>query len=260
MDSTIQPMVKSIGIDRILMPVILLGHYTALLFWPVHLSPDYSADVIGSVAHLGDPYLWIGFIAIAAWLTSAFWAWFTSRRVILFCLLSLAVTYGLIGDIITLIGTIFAERLLYLPSAFFLIIAGIAIAHLPLKPRLILIAMILSLGSFRTFTAARLWNHPMQLYQTALANQPNSLQLRLLIAQEYHQANNEPAAAAILAEACRIYPNSWKPWMYRANQAMDAGRLDEAQEYLNHAKELEFNTNLIGPQERLATLKAAKHR
>jgi len=260
MDPTIQPMVHSIGIDRILMPVVLLGHYTALLFWPAHLSPDYGADVIGSVAHPGDPYLWIGLVSIAAWLIASAWAWLTAKRTVLFCLLSLAVTYGVIGNIATLIGTIFAERLLYLPSAFFLIIAGIAIAHLPLKPRLILMAIILPLASFRTFTAARLWNHPMQLYQTALANQPNSLQLRLLIAEQYHLAHNEPAAAAILAEACDIYPNSWKPWMYRANQAMDAGRLDEAQEYLNRAKKLEFNTNLLGPQERLAKLKAEKGR
>jgi hypothetical protein len=256
MDATIQPLVKSSGLDRVLMPVVLLGHYTALLLWPAHLSPDYGADVIGSVAHPRDPFLWIGFIALAIWLAAAIWAWITRRRVILFCLLSLAITYGLIGNILTLIGTNFAERLLYLPSAFFLIIAGILLATLPPKPRIILMTMILSTASYRTFTAARLWNHPLQLYQTALANQPKSLQLRMLIAQNYHEAKNEPAAAAILADACREYPDSWKAWMYRADQAMDAGRLEDAEEYLSRARKLEMNTNLLGPQARLAQLKA----
>jgi hypothetical protein len=60
LDPTVQPMIKSVGIDRVLMPLVLLGHYTRLLFWPIHLSPDYGADVIGSVVHIGDPYLWIG--------------------------------------------------------------------------------------------------------------------------------------------------------------------------------------------------------
>ncbi len=259
MDSTIQPLVKSIGLDRVLMPVILLGHYTALLLWPAHLSPDYGADVIGSVAHLGDPYLWIGFIALAIWLAATVWAWMTARGVILFCLLSLAITYGLIGNILTLIGTIFAERLLYLPSAFFLIIAGILLATVPRKPRVILMTIILTTASYRTFTAARLWNHPLQLYETALQNQPKSLQLRILIAQNYHEAKNEPAAAAILADACKIYPNSWKAWMYRANQAMDAGQLQDAEEYLSRARKLEMNTNLLGSQARLAELRAAQN-
>jgi hypothetical protein len=251
-------LVKSVGLDRVLMPVVLLGRYTALLFWPAHLSPDYSADAIGSVAHASDPYLWIGFVAIAVWLIATTWAWCTARRVTLFCLLSLAVTYGIIGNIVTLIGTIFAERLLYLPSAFFLMLIGILIAHLRLKPRLILMAMILSLGSYRTFTAARLWNHPLQLFQTALVNQPKSIQLRLLIAQAYHEAHDEPDAAAILANACAVYPNSWRAWMYRATQAMDAGRLDDAEKYLNHARKLEMNTNLLAPQARLAELRAAQ--
>jgi hypothetical protein len=52
------------------------------------------------------------------------------------------------------------------------------------------------------------------------------------------------AAAAILADACREYPDSCKAWMYRADQAMDAGRLEDAEEYLSRARKLEMNTNL----------------
>ena len=39
LDFTDQPMVRSHGIDRLLMPLVLLGRYAQLLIFPVHLSP-----------------------------------------------------------------------------------------------------------------------------------------------------------------------------------------------------------------------------
>ncbi len=256
-DPVIQPMLKCVGIDRILMPVVLVGHCTALLLWPIHLSPDYGADVIGSVVHRTDPYLWIGVVAIVGWLLSTVTAWFTRSRLILFCLVCFAVTYGLIGNILTLIGTIFAERLLYLPSAFFVIIVGVLLARLPRPARLITLVLLVGLGSVRTITGARDWNQPMLLFQHALATHPKSLQLHFLLAQQYHQHGDEPAAAAVLADATSMYHGYWEAWMHRSLQAMDTGHLKEAREYLNRAIQVEHNPALLGPQARLRALEAA---
>lgn len=259
-DPTVQPMLKSVGMDRVLMPVALLGRYSVLLLWPTSLSPDYSADVIGSVVYRNDPYLWIGFTALIAWLAIAFWSWLTAKRFVLFCLLALAASYGLIGNIVTLIGTIFAERLAYLPSAFFVMLPAVPIARLKPRLRCIVLIVLVTAGSIRTFTAARQWNHPMVLFQSALSTHPKSLQLRFLIAQEYEAKHDEADADAILADAARIYPNNWSVWMRRADQAMDAGQLDKAQQYLDHAIQLEHNPNLIAVEARLANLREAKKR
>ena len=47
MDLIFIPVVRSAGLDRVLLPVSLFGRYIALLFLPLHLAPDYGAWAIG---------------------------------------------------------------------------------------------------------------------------------------------------------------------------------------------------------------------
>jgi hypothetical protein len=258
-DPIIQPLILSHGLDRVLMPVVLIGHYTALLLWPRHLAADYGGDVIGSVAHLGDPYLWIGLTAIGIWIGAViFCAKKFKPRFVLFCLLSLAVTYGIVGNILTLIATNFAERLIYLPSAFFLMIVGTLLARLPTRPRIILVTLILSLASIRTVTAARDWNDPLALFQHGLTTEPKSVQLHLLLSQEYHKHGDTKAANATLEDLCNQYPDYWRAWMFRAMEDMDDGNLTDADQSLKHAMKLKADPLLLGPNARLEELKAAK--
>src|SRR5450432_3413336 len=138
-DWTLNPMVASkfnphggsIGLDRFLMPLVLLGHYTTLLIAPIKLSIDYGAKVIGWHVQLSDPYLYIGIAALLTWI--ALFILSVTKRLTAcgFALLALAITYGLIGNIVSLIGTNFGERLMYVPSAFFLILITALIIKLP---------------------------------------------------------------------------------------------------------------------------------
>ncbi|MEA2708453.1 MAG: protein O-mannosyl-transferase, partial [Phycisphaerales bacterium] len=54
LDRTINPMVQSIGADRALMPLVLLGRYVALLIAPLRLNPDYGGDTIGATVSFTD--------------------------------------------------------------------------------------------------------------------------------------------------------------------------------------------------------------
>src|SRR5665213_2723176 len=56
LDWYVNPMILSAGRDRLLMPFVLLGHYTRLLIFPTTLSIDYGGGIIGSIARLTDPY------------------------------------------------------------------------------------------------------------------------------------------------------------------------------------------------------------
>lgn len=73
LDWALNPVLRCAGADRWLMPVVLLGHYAALLVAPLKLSPDYTGAVIGWAVRFNDPYLYVGFLAIAAWLAA--WPW-----------------------------------------------------------------------------------------------------------------------------------------------------------------------------------------
>jgi hypothetical protein len=227
LDYSVQPMVLSNGIDRVLMLIVLIGHYARLLVWPTHLSPDYGGDVIGSAVHLSDPYLWTGVAAILVWIAAVVVR--RRNRPLVFCLLCFAAIYGMTGNIITLIGTNLSERLMYLPSAFLFAAIGIAASGIkarpsgppPIRVACLIFSVALALMSWQTVSYARQWNHPSELFATALKAHPGSVQLYLLLAQEDRNDHRYGDAETVLAAACARHRNYYRVWVERANNAMD---------------------------------------
>ncbi len=257
LDPTRQPMLLGLGRDRILMPAVLLGHYAQLFVWPARLSLDYGGDVIGSHARISDPHFFAGVLAATGWFGAVVFTLKRDARFVAFCLLSAAVTYGLVGNVVTLIGTNFAERLMYLPSAFVLCAVAVCVARVPGRSRSIGLCFVLGLMSLKTVSTAADWNNPLTLYQNSLRATPKSVAVHLLLAREYRARGNVPAADATLSAVCDLYPNYWRVWMFRSTAAMDDGDLRTAQQHLTHAIKLEANLELLGVQDRLQKLQAA---
>ncbi len=258
MDWTMQPLIRAVGPDRWLVPVALLGRYVTLVLWPVHTSPDYGADVIGSVARPADPYLWAGFAAAVAWGVATAVAVRRRAGFAAFCLLALAASYGLVGNVVTLIGTIFGERLLYLPSVFLALLAGVALAPVRRPVRVTAVALVVAAFGVQTVRWSLLWNRPLDLYTTALATQPRSVQLHLLAANELRAAGRGAEADAVLADATARYPDYWRPWMFRGLAAADAGDFAAADADLTRAWTLSFNPAVLAARQRIAALRHKK--
>jgi hypothetical protein len=260
LDWTDQPMVRSHGVDRFLMPLVLLGRYAQLLIFPLHLSPDYGGSVIGWTVRLDDPYLYVGaVVAVASVCILASLATRRSRqaRSALFCLLAAGVLYGMVGNIVSLIGTNFAERLMYLPSAFLAIAAGIALANLP-KPLMIAIATIaILLGSVRTFTYARDWNDRLHFYEIASSDQPESVRLHMLVAVEALTQGKFAQAEAADRAGRESLPDYGDIWIQSAQVAMAQGKYDEASQYLAHAMKVAPSVKVTGWINRLAEARKA---
>jgi protein O-mannosyl-transferase len=260
LDWTDQPMVRSHGMNRVLMPLVLLGHYAQLLIFPIHLSPDYGGSAIGWTVHANDPYLYTGAaVAIGYGCVLAALATRPSRqaRGALFCVLATGVLYGMVGNILSLIGTNFAERLMYLPSAFLLIAAGIAIAQLP-KPIMIAIATIaLLLGSMRTFTYASEWNDRLHFYELASAEQPRSIRLHMLVAIETLTQRKFAEAEAADRAGRELLPDYGEVWIQSAQVAMAQGKYEEADEYLAQAMKVAPSIKVQGWIDRVAAARKA---
>jgi protein O-mannosyl-transferase len=241
LDWVMNPLVRSRGADRWLMPLSLLGRYTLLLVAPARLSIDYGAGVIGWQARPGDPYLWLGAAALATWLALS--AWCAARRhwPALFCLLGVAATYGLAANLLTLIGTIFAERLMYLPSAFFVMLVGIGAARLRRGAAAGALAVLLVLGSLRTFTYARRWNDRLAFYEQSLREQPDSVQLCLLLSSDARVKGRLDLAEGAIARARRLAPDHWLVLNYSALVALERKDYDAAERYAGRSMELESN-------------------
>ena len=110
-------------------PVAVFGKAMGLAVWPVALCHDYSYAAITTVKRLDEPRLLGG----VAWLTGILGAiLFLSRaspRLVIPIALML-ITYSVVSNVPILTGTIFAERLLYLPSVGICMFAGVTAAYL----------------------------------------------------------------------------------------------------------------------------------
>jgi hypothetical protein len=246
LDWAMNPLVRSRGADQLLMPLALLGRYTLLLVAPVRLSIDYGGNVIGPVARWSDPYLWAGAASLAVWF--GLFALSIVRRAwpMMFCLLATGVMYGLVSNLLSLIGTIFAERLMYLPSAFFVILLGMGAARLPRRAAAAVLVVLLTLGSVRTFTYTQRWNDRLAFYEISLREQPGSAQLYLLLAAELRGRGELDRAEAVIAEARRRWPDYWLVLNYSALVAFDRGDLEAADFYSRRSAALEPNLQALG--------------
>ncbi len=234
LDWTINPLVRP-DADRWLMPFVLLGHYVILLVFPWKLSPDYGAKVIGWTIRLADPYLWIGIAAVVVWSIWLIIALVRRSRVAIFALLALAVTYGLVSNFIMLIGTNFAERLMYLPSVFFMLLVGLSLQTLPRKVLVPALTVLLILACARSVTYARRWNDRLSFYQTSLREQPRSIRLDILVAFEQMSRGDIDAAETTAEHAANKLPEYWETWVLRYKVALERGDFDAAGRYLDIA-------------------------
>src|SRR5262245_31048583 len=146
-----------------------LIRYAGLLLWPRHLSADYSYDQIPVIHSLADPLaaaglaLAIGVIAVGVWLL---------RRVPLCgaALLFTAVSASLTTNVLFFIGTLLAERLMYLPSVGLCLLAGWAVGRCDRTTarRLALAATAIIGALFVARAPARVldWKHYSTLYSS----------------------------------------------------------------------------------------------
>jgi protein O-mannosyl-transferase len=251
LDPAVQPLLLSEGTDRWLMPLVLLGRYTAQLIFPHHLSFDYSGASIGWSVSTADPHLYLGaLVALAGPLALAIALW---RRNHVWTLLlgGFALTYGVIANLVSIIGVNYAERLIFTPSVFFILAAALLLARLPTRPLAAIIAALALAGSLHAgFYAAR-WNNRDEFYLWSYHNQPTSMRLAQLAADVETQRGNLAAAADIAAHARATMPQYWEIWIQSSAIAETRGLDTDALTYMAQAHRL--RPQVAAPQ--LAALK-----
>jgi tetratricopeptide (TPR) repeat protein len=170
--------------EALLTPFAVVAEYLRLLIWPARLSADYSYDQIPLAGSPLDPRVAIGLAAAVAAIVGA-WLLRSRAPVAAFGLAFLVLTFSVTSNIPFKIGTICAERLLYLPSAGFLLAAAVAWGRLasgapawrrPLAMGL-LAAVALACG-WGTWTRNPDWHDDLTLWSSALAAAPGSAKVQ----------------------------------------------------------------------------------
>jgi tetratricopeptide (TPR) repeat protein len=240
------PIASASTIPAILTAFAVVVEYARLLFYPAQLSADYSYNQIPIVTSAADGRFIYGVVLVAACIAGVMWFWRRSPLAA-FGLAFLALTFSIVSNFVIAIGTICAERLMYLPSAGLLIAAAIAAERLAAsgstRRRITygLVALLIVMGSVRTWTRNRDWRNELALWTSALDVAPGSARVqseygRLLmgLAQDAAESGRPDAARlytsaqAHFETALRIYPSYSLPLDGLGMIHSLHGRFDEA--------------------------------
>ncbi len=183
----------------------LLPRYLFLLVFPVRLSADYSGGVIPREESLLGVLPLAGLACFLLLVLGAVLPFLPGKRVrsrvrheIAFACSLFLLPYLVIGNLFLHVGTIFAERLVYLPSAGFCLLAAVFLAWLaqqnapePARPRkrrkipvsALVLTLVLASFTLGTYARAGEWLNDESLFESVLRVFPDSPRANFIVAK-----------------------------------------------------------------------------
>jgi Flp pilus assembly protein TadD len=281
------------GAERAATAIGLAGRYLKLLLLPVPMSPDYSGNVIAVESSLFSilPLLGLSFLGCLVALSVAP---FVRRSVrppdgqapltdpdpivpasaaaLLFLL-----PYLVIGNLVVLVGIIFAERLIYLPSAGFCLLAGLAVGSIvPIADRLrrplaiaahiglgIFVALLLASATLYARGESRHWISEESLWEATIMATPRNPRAHFTLAKIRLDQGRSEEAFPLLERTIALWPQFSAAWFERGLILAERGRMEEAADSFREASRLnpwraESSLNLALALHRLDRLKEAE--
>ena len=262
LDPATQPMILADATDRWLMPVAVLGRAGQLLAVPWELSIDYGAAVIAPPQSFADPFLWLGIGVLIALVAAVVHAWRLRWAGGLFLLGGLALTYLPGANFVTIVGTVFGERLLFLPS-FFAVAYAVSLASrvgMPRRATAGIAVLVVTLFSLRTVTYVVRWNDRRAFYEYQTEVQPRSVRVWLLAFDEALEAGDARAATFAARRATEVAPDYWNSWIAAADAGILAGDFEAARAAAERAKEIKVFLPTVAAAQRVAQAQRAATR
>jgi protein O-mannosyl-transferase len=169
----------------------ILAKYLGLLIWPQHLSCDYSYAQIPMAT--GSVQDWAGWIAVAALVVVAVLA-YRFERTVFFAMGFAFITFLPTSNILLWIGSIMAERFLYLPAIGFAICLVMAADALGSKAGYarsapVALGVIGLIFAVRTLARNTDWRDNLTLMTAAVETSPNSYKTHEALATALYEAD-----------------------------------------------------------------------
>jgi tetratricopeptide (TPR) repeat protein len=245
-------------LSRLATAIYVLGRYLWLMVYPVHLSMDYSLMEI-PILPMTDYRVLISLGAYTALLVYSVYA-ALKKDVIAYGVLFYLVTIFISSNLIITIGTVMAERLLYIPSLGLCIAFAAAMQKIfrsrqtensaagfsvvikqNVKP-LAVTACVLIFLIYRTLDRIPVWKDNLALYTAAVKDAPNSsrthagyaMQLRVrsydtTLSKEERSSYLEQTIAEY-SKSIEIYPQGFQGYKWLANVYWQKGDTAKAWE------------------------------
>lgn len=173
----------------------IVGRLTALkvagmalwkLGWPATLSADYSFNAIPLArGSMPDGLAWL---TVAAALAAMAAAARRDRATAFFCAFAV-VSYLPASNLLFPSGTIFGERLLYLPAAGLAALFALALARLPRRAFAAIVSVIVVAFGVRTWMRNPDWTSDITLWRAAVIAEPSSAKTHHALAQALYDSD-----------------------------------------------------------------------
>jgi tetratricopeptide (TPR) repeat protein len=187
-------------------------HVLALACWrlvmPFRLAADYSFREIPVAASVMDPGVIAGGVVAVALAGLAVALWRRSRPGLIWLALAL-LSWGIVSNLVLPIGTIFGERLLYLPSVGFCLLAAMALVRPVHEPRPALVAvaaLALVAWGVRTVVRNAVWRTDLAFAEQLVRDAPESAHAHHVLGTTYSQLGRDDEALREFDRALRILP------------------------------------------------------
>jgi tetratricopeptide (TPR) repeat protein len=201
------PVASAPAAVRVMTAVAVLGRGLLLQVAPLRLSPDYSFAAIPPVTSPLDPAFLLSACLILA-LAALAWRHRKPLPIGVFAFLWYGITIFPASNLIVPIGTIFGERLLYLPSVAFALVAGAGVGALlasRAKRAATAAVGVLLLGyGVRTWDYSRAWASDLTVFTAGATSQPDSAKAQRMHGGALMEAGRPDEAAAAFRRAAEI--------------------------------------------------------
>jgi hypothetical protein len=199
----------------------VMAHYLALIVWPANLSSDYSYAQIPVIT--GGLLDWVAWFAVCA-VGAAVALQHRGQRAIFFFGSFAFVTFLPTANLLFPIGTIMAERLLYLPAYGLIACLVLAVYGIGERTRFHAFALpgllLAILGfSLRTWNRNPEWQTDLTLADSAVHASPRSFKAHLLLARTLYSVNAHTNLDRVIQEGERTVslldplPDSRNVWL-----------------------------------------------
>ena len=226
----------------------VMVHYLALILWPLRLSADYSYAQIPLIT--GAPADWIAWLAVFGVGTALVLSYRLQPAMFFFGLFAFG-TFLPASNLLFPIGTIMAERLLYLPAYGLIACLVLAVYSLGgrtrsrvLAPAVLLLAM--SGFALRTWKRNPDWQSNLTLAESTVRTSPRSFKARVMLARALYETDpqhvrieraiDEGEHAVALLDPLPDSRNTWSTYREVAGYYLIKGEgFERATQLLNRA-------------------------
>ena len=234
------PLVAMDRVSALRTALVAAGKCLLLMAWPWKLSADYAGSAIHTPASWLDLTL-LASLSVLALVLGIAGIWWRRGRLAPYGVLFFFVAWLPISNLLFLIGTPLAERLLYLPSVGLALAAGALLALAgQARPRITLgvLTLLLLAGSARTFARNRVWHDDGSFAFATAANAPTSAKAQFNLGVFLEEHSDPAGAAAAYARAAGLAP-SWADAHFNlAGVLSRTSRLPEAIQAYHRALDL----------------------